>query len=257
MVTQQRLLEVFVQLADTLVAEFDVIDFLHSLTETAVELLDADAAGLMLADQRGDLQVVASSTEATRLLELFELQHEEGPCLDCFLGGAPVVNVAADEAARRWPKFGAAVSEASFSSVHALPMRLRDDVVGAMNLFLTRPGSLAPADLALGQGLADIATIGLLQERAVHERQILAEQLQGALNSRVVIEQAKGILAERNGLDMDAAFAALRSDARHTGRPLLVVATQVIEGKPVTVTLTGSAIPSPQVRVVPRPPGRL
>lgn len=277
MVTQQRLLEVFVQLADTLVAEFDVIDFLHSLTETAVELLDADAAGLMLADQRGNLQVVASSTEATRLLELFELQHEEGPCLDCFLGGVPVVNVGADEAARRWPTFGAAVTEASFSSVHALPMRLRDEVVGAMNLFLTRPGPLAPGDLALGQGLADIATIGLLQERAVHERQILAEQLQGALNSRVVIEQAKGILAERNGLDMDAAFAALRSEARHTGRPLLVVATQVIEGKPVIAPLIGSGVPVTTipaagisaagvpvatipvavVRGVPKPPGRL
>lgn len=230
MVTQERLLDVFVELADTLVAEFDVIDFLHALTETSVELLDADAAGLMLADQRGDLQVVASSVDEARLLELFELQHDEGPCLDCFRQGQPVVNIDPDEAERRWPAFGAAVRAANFTSVHALPLRLRDEVIGSMNVFLARPGGLSPADLTLGQGLADIATIGLLQERAIREKQVLAEQLQGALNSRVLIEQAKGILAERHEMPMTRAFAALRTQARHTGIALHQVATQVIDG---------------------------
>ena len=239
MVTQERLLDVFVELADTLVAEFDVIDFLHTLTETSVELLDANAAGLMLADQRGDLQVVASSTEESRLLELFELQHDQGPCLDCYRGGQPVVNIDPDEAERRWPAFGAAVRAAHFESVHALPLRLRDEVIGSMNLFLARPGGLSPESLTLGQGLADIATIGLLQERAIREKQVLAEQLQGALNSRILIEQAKGILAERHGLEMDRAFTAMRTHARHSGRPLLVVASQVIDG-----TFDDSAIPS-------------
>lgn len=230
MVTQERLLDVFVELADTLVAEFDVIDFLHTLTETSVELLDANAAGLMLADQRGDLQVVASSTEETRMLELFELQHDEGPCLDCYRQGQPIVNIDPDEAERRWPAFGAAVRAAKFTSVHALPLRLRDEVIGSMNLFLARPGGLSPESLNLGQGLADIATIGLLQERAIREKQVLAEQLQGALNSRVLIEQAKGILAERHDVEMDGAFTAMRTHARRSGRPLLQVASQVIDG---------------------------
>lgn len=191
MVSQQRRLDVFVKLADTLVDEFDVIHFLHTVAETIVELLDADAAGLMLADQRGNLQVVASSTEETRMLELFELQHEQGPSLDCYRQGQVVANVDSDEAQRRWPAFGVAVRAADFRSVHAIPLRLRDEVIGAMNLFLARDGHLPGQDLSLGQAIADLATIGLLQERAAQQQQLLAEQLQGALNSRVVIEQAR------------------------------------------------------------------
>lgn len=230
MVTQQRLLDVVVQLADTLVAEFDMIDFLHTLTETCVELLDADAAGLMLADQRGQLQVIASSTEETRLVELFELQHDEGPCLDCYRDGAAITNIDPDEAEQRWPTFGTAVRAAGFRSVHALPLRLRDEVIGAINLFLARPGTQSLQDLSLGQALADIATIGLLQERAIHERQILSEQLQSALNSRVLIEQAKGILAERHGLELAPAFTVMRTYARRTRNPLVLVASDVIAG---------------------------
>lgn len=230
MVTSQRLLDVLVQLADTLVADFDVIDFLHTLTEASVELLNADAAGLMLADQRGSLQVVASSSEETRLLELFELQHDEGPCLDCYRDGRPVANIDPDEAEQRWPGFGAAVRAAGYTSVHALPLRLRDEVIGAINLFVAHTGALTPDDLALGQALADLATIGLLQERAVHHQQVLAEQLQGALNSRIVIEQAKGVLAARHGLDLGQAFTTLRAHARRTGTPLLGVAARIIDG---------------------------
>lgn len=230
MVTQQRLLDVVVQLADTLVTDFDVIDFLHTLAEASVELLDADAAGLMLADQCGNLHVVASSSAETRLLELFELQHHEGPYLDCYREGQPVANLDPDEAERRWPGFGAAVRSAGYSSVHALPLRLRDQVIGAITLFVAPAGALTPEDLALGQALADIATIGLLQERAIHQKQVLAEQLQGALNSRVVIEQAKGVLAARHNLDMAHAFTVLRTHARRTGAPLLGVASQIIDG---------------------------
>lgn len=238
MVSQQRVLTTLVGLADTLVSDFDVIDFLHTLAEAGVELLDADAIGLMLADQRGTLQVVASSTEDARLLELFELQHDEGPCLDCYRQGRPVTNIDPDQAGRRWPAFGAAVRAARFSSVHAVPLRLRDQCIGAMNIFLTDRGSLSADDLTLAGALADIATIGLLQERAVREQQVLAEQLQGALNSRVLIEQAKGILAERHRLDLEASFTVIRAHARHTGRTLVGVASDVIDGTidPVTHT---------------------
>ncbi|MBO1768169.1 GAF and ANTAR domain-containing protein [Allobranchiibius sp. GilTou38] len=230
MVTQERLVEAFVDLADTLVAEFDVIDFLHSLASTTVELLDADAAGLMLADQRGELHLLAASSDETRTLELFELQHNQGPCLDAYREGKPVTNIDPATAEERWPAFGAAVRAGNFTSVHAIPMRLRDEVIGAMNLFLARPGDLSNADLLLGQGLADIATIGLLQERAVQQQQILAEQLQGALNSRVVIEQAKGMLAARHGVSVLDAFAAMRTYARRNGRSLSHVAVEIIDG---------------------------
>lgn len=239
MVTQQRLLEVFVELADTLIDDYDVIDFLHTLTEAVVELLDAQAAGLMLADQRGNVHVVASSSEESRILELFELQHEQGPCIDSYRQGIQVTNVDSANAKRRWPGFGAAVETSQFTSVHALPMRLRNETVGAMNIFLARRGTLSDEDIALGQGLADMATIGLLQERAVKEKHILAEQLQGALNSRVLIEQAKGMFAERHDVDVSVAFTTMRAHARSTGQPLLLVATQVIDG-----TFDSSAVPS-------------
>lgn len=229
MVTQQRLVEVFVELADTLVDDYDVIDFLHNLAESVVELLDAQAAGLMLADQRGEVQVVASSSEESRILELFELQHQQGPCIDSYRQGEQV-SVDPDEAERRWPGLGAAVRASNFTSIHALPMRLRNETVGALNIFLSRPGGLTEADLALGQGLADMATIGLLQERAVKEKNTLAEQLQGALNSRILIEQAKGMFAERHDVDVLQAFTTLRAHARSMGQPLGVVANQVIDG---------------------------
>lgn len=237
MTSQQRILETLVSLADTLVDEFDVIEFLHTLAEAGVELLEADAAGLMLADQRGELQVVAASTAEARTLELFELQHGEGPCVDCYREGRAITNIDPEQAEQRWPAFGAAVRAAQFSSVHAVPLRLRDQVIGAMNLFLADRRTLSSDDLNLSQALADIATIGLLQERAVREQQILAEQLQGALNSRTIIEQAKGVLAERHKVGPDVAFTLMRAHARRTGRQLLAVASDVIDGTSDTVTM--------------------
>jgi transcriptional regulator with GAF, ATPase, and Fis domain len=234
---EPRVAEVFVELADTLIAEFDLVDFLKRLAEVTVELLDVDAAGLMLADHDDQLQAMAASDENTALLELFELQHDEGPCLDCFRSGQPVVNV--ELGAARWPLFAAAARDAGFVASHALPLRLRHDVIGALNLFSASPAELGPDDVALGQALADVATIGLLQERAVRRRELLAEQLQHALNSRVLIEQAKGVFAERAMVDMRESFEALRRYARSNGRPLNDVAASVIDGSLDTKMILG------------------
>jgi transcriptional regulator with GAF, ATPase, and Fis domain len=221
--------DVFIEMADTLVDDFDLLDFLHVLTVRCVQLLDVDAAGLLLTDAQGDLQVVAASTERTRLLELFQLQTAEGPCLDCFHTGTPV-SVDDLTSAGKWPRFTAAASEVGFLAVHALPMRLRTDVIGALNLFGTAPGALDMEKLRLGQGLADIATVGLLQQRAINRRDAVTEQLQAALNSRILIEQAKGLLAERLQVNVAEAFAILRSSARSRNRRLSDLARALVEG---------------------------
>jgi hypothetical protein len=229
MTREQRLAGVFVELADTLVARFDVIDFLHTLTERCVELLGVDAAGLMLADQRGQLRLIASSAESARLVEIFELQHSEGPCMDCFHSGQQIVNVDEDQMRARWPGFAAESAELGFRSAHALPMRLREEVIGAVNLFTRAPRGLNDDDLAVGQAMADVATIGLLQERVGRQKDVLAEQLQMALNSRVLIEQAKGVLAERSGITPAEAFVVMRSYSRREKRTLTSVAAAVVD----------------------------
>jgi transcriptional regulator with GAF, ATPase, and Fis domain len=228
--SERQLAEVFVELADTLVDDFDLIDFLHRLTVRCVELLGVSAAGLLLTDQRGALQVVAASTEQTRLLELLQLQTDEGPCPECFHTGRPVTVTDLSVATDRWPRFHAAAGQIGFASVHALPMRLRTDIIGALNLFDTRPGALSAGTIRLGQAMADVATIGLLQARAISQRDALAEQLQTALNSRVIIEQAKGVIAERRQMDMDQSFALLRSTARGTNRRLADLSRAVVDG---------------------------
>jgi transcriptional regulator with GAF, ATPase, and Fis domain len=227
---EQLLAATFVELADTLVADFDVVDFLHGLADRCVRLLDVDAAGLMLADQRGSLRVIASSTEQARLVELFQLQHEEGPCLECFQTGVPVSEADLATAGQRWPSFAPAAFDAGFGAVQALPMRLRNEVIGAMNLFMKAPGGLDETGLRVGQALADVATIGLLQERNFRHQEVLSEQLQGALNSRIAIEQAKGMLAQRLDLDMGQAFELLRGQARMQNRRLAELASAVAAG---------------------------
>jgi transcriptional regulator with GAF, ATPase, and Fis domain len=224
----ELLSDTFIDLADTMVADFDVIDFLHMLTDRSVRLLSASAAGVLLADPRGQLRVAAASSEAAGLIELFQIQNDQGPCLDCFRTGQLVTAVGLDGLEQRWPRFAAAATQAGFGAVHALPMRLRDQVIGALNLFRAETDPLSPADLRVGQALADVATIGLLQERNVRRAETLAEQLQAALNSRVVIEQAKGRIAERMSLDMDMAFTLLREYARNNNLRLTDVARQVI-----------------------------
>ncbi|MEO3827990.1 GAF and ANTAR domain-containing protein [Actinomadura sp. B10D3] len=236
---QQRLAEVFVELADTLVVDFDLIEFLHRLAERCVELLNVEAAGILLTDQADELQVIAASTEQTRLLELFQLQARQGPCLDCFATGRPVrvADLAAE--ASRWPLFSAAALDAGYGGVVALPMRMRERIIGAMNLF-TAPSTVLAVDEAttvqsLGQAMADVATIGILGERAAREHQLLSQQLQIALNSRVIIEQAKGMLAERHQTSLDQAFAALRAQARDTNRKLADLALAVIDDDPAVM----------------------
>jgi transcriptional regulator with GAF, ATPase, and Fis domain len=228
---RERLLAaVFVELADTLVTGFDVADFLHGLADRCVQLLGVDAAGLMLADQRGSLEVIASSSEQSRLVELFQLQNDQGPCLECYRSGQPVSEVDLAAAGQRWPLFAPAAAGAGFAAVQALPMRLRDEVIGALNMFMHAPRRLDETALQVAQALADVATIGLLHERNLRHQEVLAEQLQGALNSRIAIEQAKGVLAERLGLDMGQAFSLLRDQARAQNRRLAELAGAVAGG---------------------------
>jgi transcriptional regulator with GAF, ATPase, and Fis domain len=227
---EQLLATTFVGLADTLVADFDVIDFLHTLAARSVELLDADAAGIMLADHDGGLHVMASSAGEARLLELYELQSNEGPCLDCFRSGRPVIRDDLPAMRSSWPAFTEQLQGLGFRSAQALPMRLREETIGALNLFRTRPGRLSEADLGIGQAMADVATVGLIQERALAASELLATQLQTALTSRVQIEQAKGMLAQRTGLPMVQVFELMRDYARHSGHRLSDVAAHVIDG---------------------------
>ena len=243
----------FVELTDTMVADFDVIDFLHVLTDRSAQLLDVSAAGLLLADPRGELRLVAASSEAARLLELFQLQNDEGPCLECFRSARPVTVTDLNAEAQRWPRFAGAAQEAGFASVQALPMRLRDEVLGALNLFRATPGPFDPAGIRIGQALADVATISLLQERNMRDSDTLNEQLQTALNSRVIIEQAKGKLAERLGLDMDQAFSLLRDHARSRNQRLSDLAQAFIDG---TEPIIGRTPPPAQLRYPRGAPGQ-
>ena len=230
MVREQRLSQAFVELADTLVDDFDVVDFMTLLTERCVELLGATDGGLMLVDPQGELRVVASSSEQMRTLELLEIQSSEGPCLDAFHTSTAVGADALDAVARRWPNFAIHVVGAGYRSIYAVPMRLRSTVIGALNLFNTHQAPWDEEDLKIAQALADVATIGLLHHRAMHDSLLLSRQLQTALNSRVTIEQAKGLLAERLGVSTEEAFDRLRHYARSNNLLLAQVASQLLVG---------------------------
>ena len=226
---ERVLTEAFVSLADTLVTDYDVIDLLHRLCSDSVRLLPVDAAGLMLSDQRGALRVVSSSTEQAHLVELFQLEANEGPCVACFRTSLQVFSADLGHEVR-WPRFVERARQAGYRSVHALPLRLRSETIGVLNLFVRTPGVLAPQALRVGQALADVATIGILQERALRRQEVLAEQLQAALNSRVIIEQAKGMLAERAQIDLSEAFTLLRTHARARQQRLSDLARDVVSG---------------------------
>lgn len=227
---ETRLVQTFVELADTLVNDFDVVEFLHLLVRRALEGFDAAEAGILLAHPDGTLHLMASSSERTRSLELFQLQNEEGPCLECFNLGEAVNIENLDDEADRWPRFVPAARAAGFASVHAVPMRLRDERIGVLNVFGAQPGHLSEDQALVSRAMADIATIGILQHRAIHEAQVSMEQLQVALTSRVMIEQAKGVLAERAGIAMEESFERLRAYARATNRRLSDVAQDLLEG---------------------------
>ncbi len=215
---EMLLARTFVEAADTLVAEFDVVDFLTTLATRCVELFDASEAGIMLAGPGGGLQVAASSSVSMNHLELFEIQHNEGPCVDCYRKSLAIKSEELRNDLERWPTFGPEALRAGFHSAYALPMRLRDTTIGSLNLLRIETGALVEDDLIDAQALADIATIGILHHRAADDSQLLTEQLQYALNSRVVIEQAKGVLAQQGNLTIDDAFAALRRYARDHNR---------------------------------------
>lgn len=241
MARETLLARTLVQLADTLVDDFDVVELLTLLTDRCVDVLDVGAAGLMLVGPDGDLRVMASSSEAMRVLELFELQTLEGPCLDCFTTGEPVMHRDLLDAEERWPQFAPHAIGAGFRSVQAIPMRLRGTTIGALNLFHVDAGEMVEADLVAAQAFADIATIAILQHRAGVEAQLVNEQLQNALNSRVIIEQAKGMVAQRRNLNMEEAFAVLRDHARHHNLRLVDVAGDVISGTLTEAALDGGS----------------
>ncbi|KGJ75695.1 transcriptional regulator [Cryobacterium roopkundense] len=231
MVPQTRegqLLETFVTLADTLVADYDVVDLLCTLVDKCAALLEAAAAGIILSAGDGQLEVVASTNERSRLVELLQLRAGSGPCVESFLTGRAVAVPDIDTVGEVWPRFRAGALEQGFASMHAVPLRLRATTIGSLNLFWERTGGLSEADINTVQALADVATIGILQERAIRESDIVRQQLQRALNSRVLIEQAKGVLAYTHDVHMGDAFDLIRDYARKNGIPLADVAEQIV-----------------------------
>jgi len=223
-----RLAAAFVALADTLVADYDVVELLQTLVDTSADILSASAAGILLADDTGDLELIASTSESSRLVGMMQLSTGHGPSIECFTTGKAVAvdNIAA--LGPNWTEFQRDALDQGFRSAHAVPLRLRRSVIGTLTLFRAEPGVLNEEDSSVAQGLADVATIGILHERALRESDIAQQQLQHALNSRVVIEQAKGVVAQIKGVDMDAAFRLLRDHARSNSLGLRDVADQVV-----------------------------
>ncbi|MFI6096418.1 GAF and ANTAR domain-containing protein [Lentzea sp. NPDC051213] len=241
----ENLAETFVELADTLVADYDPIEFMHLLANRCVTALGVDAAGILLVDHHGELQVVGASSDRARLLELFELQHRQGPCMECYLTSEPVTVTGLADPPPRWAEFCSVARDAGFGAVHALPMRLREQTVGALNLFTVAEGALTESSVRVAQAMADVATIGLLQAQIISHRELLAGQLQNALQSRVLIEQAKGVLAERLQIDMGRAFETLRQYSRSNNKHLSSVAEGVIAGTIELTALAAAATDSP------------
>ncbi|MFE9256328.1 ANTAR domain-containing protein [Streptomyces sp. NPDC006879] len=246
MATEEALISAFVDLADTLVEDFDIIEFLNRLAGHCVSLLDVEAAGILLTNPQGRLHLIAASSEKARLLELLQLQGYEGPCVACYTEQRRIDYSDPDPtvpaSALPWPPFAKAARQEGFHGVCALPMRHNGQVIGALNLFCGRADILDDRNAMLGQALADIATIGILQERASQRRELLARQLQHALDSRVIIEQAKGFLAHRLNSSLDEAFRALRTTAREENRKLVDVALQVVT-RPGSAVSKGGRVP--------------
>ncbi len=223
-----RLAAIFVELADTLVADFDLVEFLQRLTTQASELAEARAAGLLLADSRRRLNFMAASDERVHILDLFQVQADEGPCHDCYRQGGAVSEEDLRRATTRWPRFAPEAVRAGFGAVHAFPLRLRGDVIGSLGLFADQPGRMRPEDVKIVQALADVATIGMLQERAIRRGEELAGQLQAALHSRVVVEQAKGVVSQIYSVSVDEAFEMLRRYCRARGLRLGEMARTIV-----------------------------
>jgi GAF domain-containing protein len=240
MISLTRLSDVFVEVADTLVADFDVVDFLHNVSRHAAEITGSSAVGIMLSDETGGLRYMAASDEDARLLELFQLQHAEGPCVDCHRSSAEVVDTDLAAAGATWPTFAPRAVALGFGTVHAFPMRLRDQTIGALNVFRSGSSALSPDEVRVAKALTDVATIAIIQERAITRAEALTEQLQGALNSRIVIEQAKGAVARAFGIGVEEAFERLRSHARHDRVRLTDLARHMLEDTDAIATLRGA-----------------
>ncbi|WP_405931684.1 GAF domain-containing protein [Streptomyces sp. NBC_00827] len=245
MARERRLVEIFVEVADSLVEDFDVLDLLQRLSTRCVELLKVSAAGILLVDAHGELQLIAASDEHTRLLELFALQHDQGPCVECYRTGAARTNIdlSRQDVTADWPRFAARARETGYVMTHALPLRLRHRVVGALNLFQTTPHRLGDDDIALAQALADVATIAILQQRTLEQSHIEKSQLENALTSRILVEQVKGVLAERWNTSVDDAFAAFRSYARARHLRLSDLAALIIAGDFDTADIPAPTVP--------------
>jgi GAF domain-containing protein len=228
MIVIEELVDVFVEVADTLVVDFDIVDFLHKVTARTADITRADAAGLVLADEQGHLHFMAASRESVKNLELFQIQTSEGPCHDCFRFGARVINTDLAHATSRWPRFAPAAVAAGYRSVHAFPLRHTTAVIGALNLFSSTVGRFDAQDVKIIQSLADVATIGLLQQRTIAQGEVLTEQLQVALDSRVTIEQAKGALSRMRNVSVDEAFVLMRNHARRNHLRLTDLARGVV-----------------------------
>lgn len=231
MTREERIVRTFVEFAGTLVDDFDVVEFLHRITKRSEELLGCSEAGLLLADATGTLRVMASSSEHSAALDLLQSQHAEGPCFECYNRGEPVHSADLRADAARWPTFAPAAVQRGFLGVQAIPMRAGGEVIGALNLFRHQTGRLAEDDRYFAQGLADVAAVALLHERVIRDARRVIGQLQGALTSRIIIEQAKGALAAGVGIDIDEAFTRLRDHARRSNRRLADVARDLVEGR--------------------------
>jgi GAF domain-containing protein len=237
---ETRISAAFVALADTLTTEFDVVDLLHTLVQQSVEILDMRAGGIMVADGAGELQLMASTSEAATLVEVMQLAAASGPCIDCFKNGAAVSVSDIEDVVSRWPEFSGAALAQDFRSVLATPMKLRGRVIGTMNLFGATAAEVSARDAAVAQALADVATIGILQERLIREGNLIEEQLQHALDSRIMIEQAKGVIAHSLSLSMDDAFGLLRKYARDGNLTIRSVAKRVSDRELSVQEMTGA-----------------
>jgi hypothetical protein len=225
---EARINQAFVRVADTLMDSYDIVDLLVTLVQECTDLLDTEAGGLLIANSAGELELIASSSEDAEFVEVMQLAAGAGPCVDCYTSGVAVSVGNIDKSGEKWPQFRAAALERGFHSIHATPMRLRGAVIGTMNLLSVREGELVARDAALAQALADVAIIGILQERSLRDPNIIIEQLQLALDTRIMVEQAKGVLAYTRSLSMDEAFNALRSYAREHKLTLRTVAENVV-----------------------------
>jgi GAF domain-containing protein len=220
MIAVDRLARVLVEVADSLVADVDLIEFLHTVASHAAELSGGTSVGLVLADEGGALHHMASSDQSATLLELLQIQDDEGPCRDCYLTGELVVEDNLALAAGRWPSFAPRAAAAGMSSVHAFPMKRRNRVIGALNVFGHDEDGLDQEAAGVVQALADVATIALIQEQAISRADLVNAQLRAALDSRVAIEQAKGAVAASLQVSVGEAFEMMRRNARRARTPL-------------------------------------